>query len=73
MAVKLYDSHVMRAAALLLVVVVAAAIWSWLPEFSRDWLAVIGVVVGFWVVWEACTESSGDHENEREDETGTRR
>ena len=55
MGMKISSNGPLRLAALLLAVAIPAfALWAWIPDSSREWLAVIGVVGVFWVAWEAC-------------------
>lgn len=48
----------------MLTVIPVAMFWSWLPEASKEWLAVAGVVGGFWVAWEACVAPVGEDSSE---------
>jgi hypothetical protein len=55
MGIKITSNGPVRVMALLLAVAIPGfALWSWIPDSSREWLAVIAVVGVFWVAWEAC-------------------
>jgi len=65
MGIKIDNSGLVKVVALLLLVVIpAVAFWSWMPDASKEWLAVIGVVGVFWVIWEACGAQAGEDRTE---------
>ena len=65
MGMKRYDNGLVKVVALLLAIVVpVAALWSWMPDSSKEWLAIVGVVGTFWVAWEACAAPAGEDSKE---------
>jgi hypothetical protein len=55
MGIKTDNNGLLKVVALIPVVAIPAfVLWSWIPDSSREWLAVIAVVGVFWIAWEAC-------------------